>query len=166
MNRRNLCLTPSVWVMLIWLFAVSAKAHFVWLAPPLAASQAENQPAAAPIQIYFAESPEPGDADLLERINAIQAWRVDAQHQVTPLKVNRSATEMTIGLGDDKTPQVDALCVASLVYGVMQREGEPYRLVYVAKTGPSAGNTLWNKPLLRIWFHWMYNLSWSVAPWY
>ncbi len=166
MNRRNLCLMPSVWGMLICLFAVSAKAHFVWLAPPLSSSQVANQPTAEPIQIYFAESPEPGDADLLERIAAIQAWRVDTQQQVTPLKVNRSATEMTIGLGDDKTPQVDVLYVASLAYGVMQREGEPYRLVYVAKTGPSRVTSFGTSHCLRIWFHWMCNSSWSVEPWY
>ncbi len=141
--------------MLLSFLTVSAKAHFVWLAPPVSTSQTSDQSSAEPIQIVFSEAPVPGDADLLERIAAIKVWKVNAQQQVTPLNVNRTAEAMTVGATSEAAEQADALYVASLQYGVMQREGEPYRLVYVAKTGPAASSEIWNKPLLLTWYLWI-----------
>ncbi len=136
--------------LLLLTSAQAAHAHFIWLAPaPESNQDSQTQSDSKPqtMNVYFSESPEAGEPELLERLKNLQAWRVDSQstvHAIQPTVQPESIQLNPTSLPDDG---YSGLVVASLEYGVMQRDAEPFRLVYVAKSGPEAPADVWSKPL-------------------
>ncbi|MEZ6110734.1 MAG: kelch repeat-containing protein [Pirellulaceae bacterium] len=112
-----------------------ARAHFLWIVRTVEKNKDER------LQVYFSESPEPDDPDLLERVKDAQVWRLDASGAGTPLELSLAGESLFSDLGDRAGEQ--AVFALSRDYGVISRGGEKFLLRYYAKTGPAAGHKHW-----------------------
>lgn len=115
-----------------------AQAHFLWLLP-----QAEGKNNAAKVQLYFGETAEPDDPDLLKRLTNIKVWEKDSQGKLQTY----SLTE-----GDDSlfvTPRSkgagEAAYSLNHTYGVITRGESQFLLKYYAKAFPQKSQGIWNK---------------------
>lgn len=116
----------------------TAAAHFVWLVPVVDAS---GQPGEK-LEIYFGESAAPDDPDLLDLLAPLQLWAIAADGQVEPLKPSRSGDSLSLKL----PPAADQkLFVAAQDFGVRDKSGSAYRLMYYAKSGPALPSPLWQQ---------------------
>jgi uncharacterized GH25 family protein len=106
-------------------FVAPVRAHFIWILPGEAA---DKQPTA---QIVFNDSPSPGNADLLMKIDKTAAYARNLDLKTTDLKLTGDKAALQVG-GLEKGPQVLG---AVLKYGVYQKGAEePALLYYYAKT--------------------------------
>jgi hypothetical protein len=109
---------------LLALLAGSAEAHFVWI------GVGRFQPTA---EIWFNERPEPGDAQLLDRIRSTQAWVRTADGRKLPLRLetsqNQAEPALTAPLPAAAGRSIEAVCR----YGVFTRGDQPRLLTYYAK---------------------------------
>ncbi len=124
-----------------------ADAHFVWLAPTAAASSAADP---RQLEIYFSESATPGQPQLLDRLADLKLWRLVPEQEPQPLEATRTGDSLAVKLpdatGEDQRANADgAIYVATQDFGVRERGGETFRLLYYAKAGPEADSPLWQQ---------------------
>ncbi len=124
-------------VLLACACSTSAYAHFPWLVP----QPEQGEPTS--LQIYFAEDASPDDPKLLERLKGLQVWRMEAGKQPVELPTTATAEELSVSI--PKGSAADAVYFCKHDLGVMTRGGETFRLMYGAKTGPTAGKSAWQK---------------------
>ncbi len=108
-------------------FAAAADAHFVWL-------KVVGEGPAAKVEVYFSETPDPDQPELIEKIAHTQAWARTAKGgvaQALALKpVRDELTGKLVGAAPDaKEYAVEAICD----YGVVDKGGQPFLLQYYAR---------------------------------
>ena len=115
-----------MWATTLMIFHSAVQAHFVWLVPVV--HDGQNQ-----VCVYFGEDATDDSSEYLARVSAIAVHRIVGRNpaevvtlSVTPDRISTPCTE-------------DALYVAQHDLGVMQRGDSAFRLMYYAKTGPTAG---------------------------
>jgi hypothetical protein len=126
-----------------------ASAHFIWLAPQ--ASQTDEVPQS--LEVYFSESAAPDNPRLLDLLNDIKLWRLSPGRDPEPLQATRAGDSLTVMLSKAKADEQDskanthagAVYAAAQDFGVRDKVGESFRLVYYAKAGPPAGSPLWQQ---------------------
>jgi N-acetylneuraminic acid mutarotase len=134
-------LIASMLALALGSLAVTASAHFIWLAPggtPTASSPATP----GSLQIYFGESAAPDNPRLLDMLKEMKLWRLAAGDQPTPLVAERSGDTLAAKLPADD-PDKPAIYVAAHDLGVRDKGGESFRLMYYAKSGPLASSPAW-----------------------
>lgn len=101
-----------------------AMAHFLWVDVPTAGSASEAV-------FWFSEQPEPGEADLLDRIAGTKAWQRLAGGKTSALAPKKASngSELAAPLEPAKSYAIGARCD----YGVFSRGKEPVLLHYYAK---------------------------------
>lgn len=112
-----------------------ARAHFLWIVRTVEQNGEQR------LQVYFSESPEPDDPDLLERVKDAQVWRLNASGAGTPLKLTLADESLSSKLSDGAGEQ-DVFALTR-DYGVIARGGEKFLLRYYAQTGPAVGHKHW-----------------------
>ena len=109
------------------LFSSLAHGHFIWL--KVADSGPKPQ-----VEVYFAESAEPGEPQLLEKIAGTKVWASttgNAEPQAISLKpVRDELSGKLIGaIPDARSYCLEAICD----YGVVDKGGQPFLLQYYAR---------------------------------
>ncbi|MCA9145538.1 MAG: hypothetical protein KDB05_22240 [Planctomycetales bacterium] len=132
---RTLCSSLLVVAVALQLPAI-ANAHFLWLVRHV------DNDAGTQLHLYFGETAEPDDPDLLDRVADANGWQIDANGEVKQLKFEKSSASLQAKLGD--APK-NSMFVLQRDLGVMERGGESFLLRYYAKTGPVLGNKAWEK---------------------
>jgi hypothetical protein len=129
MNSRWWLLSP----LAVALLASSAAAHFVWITVE---ADSGGQPQA---QVHFGELAEPDSAALLDNVAKVQVWAGTAADNGEPLKLSKHITD-EIGSWVAAVPAGTQAVSGSINYGVLDRRGEVFALVYHAKYLDAAGN--------------------------
>jgi len=135
----------------IWATMSSASAHFIWLAPGGAVSSDTQSPAAevsasGKVEIYFGESATPDNPRLLDLLAEIKVQQLSDDKAPRPLQVTRSGDSLSAQLLDfDKQAGTVPVVVASQDFGVRDKGGEKFRLMYYAKSGPPVTAPQWTK---------------------
>lgn len=108
------------------LVAPSAQAHFVWAFVP---------EGTAGVQVSFAEAPEAGTANLIDRLNPTKAWLNVPGQAVSELKLTANVDkDADTGTLDASVPENGAYAVDVFCrYGVFGKTGKPILLDYYAK---------------------------------
>jgi hypothetical protein len=114
----------------------TAAAHFVWLVPAVD----EAGQIGETLEIYFGESAAPDDPDLLDLLAPLQLWAIAEDGQAQLLKPSRSADTLSLKLPPAAN---EKLFVAAQGFGVRDKGGAAYRLMYYAKSGPALRSPLW-----------------------
>ncbi len=112
--------------------------HFIWLAPAVDMSGRSEET----LEIYFGESAAPDDPGLLDRLDSLQLWMLAGDGQAESLKPSRSGDSLSLKLPASAQGK---LFVASQDFGVREKGGSPYWLMYYAKSGPSLPSPLWQQ---------------------
>ncbi len=115
--------------------ASSARAHFLWIAP-------DSSPKDGRVHVYFSESPEPDDPELLGKLKGLKLQQVSAGEKPQTLDLTR---------GDDSllaTPVGAGAQSFSLdhTYGLLDRNGEVFLLVYHGRMYPANSKNQWTPP--------------------
>src|SRR5580700_9431779 len=115
--------------------ATSARAHFLWIAP-------DSSPKDGRVHVYFSESPEPDDPELLGKLKGLKVQQVSAGEKPQTLNLTR---------GDDSllaTPVGPLAQSFSLdhTYGLLDRNGEVFLLVYHGRMYPANSKNQWTPP--------------------
>jgi Domain of unknown function (DUF4198)/Kelch motif len=115
--------------------ATSARAHFLWIAP-------DSSPKDGRVHVYFSESPEPDDPELLGKLKGLKVQQVSAGEKPQTLNLTR---------GDDSllaTPVGPLAQSFSLdhTYGLLDRNGEVFLLVYHGRMYPANSKDQWTPP--------------------
>lgn len=106
----------------------AAHAHFPWLVP----TASERTPQ---VKIYFGESADPDDPDLLDRIAAAEVWAIGG-HRTEPKRLELRKGDDAL-IADVPAEYQSSPVVLKHTYGVTTRGGEPFLLKYYGKTYPS-----------------------------
>ena len=116
---------------LLLVFPGLCQAHFIWL------KQSGTEP--AKVLVYFGESAEPDDPDLLDKIAKAEAWAFGGRGEPKSLTLSKGADALEAELAKELRHATVAL---RHTYGVSEKGSEPFLLKYYAKTYPSplAGN--------------------------
>ncbi len=104
-----------------------AHAHFLWLA---ASSSAESPQ----IKVYFGETAEPDDPDLLDRVQAAELWAIPSRGEPQRLELTKGDDALEAQLTGSSAPTAFVL---RHTYGVASRGDATFLLKYYAKTYPS-----------------------------
>ncbi|HEY2827010.1 MAG TPA: DUF3386 family protein [Pirellulales bacterium] len=125
------------WIVLLTAMGISrpAAAHFLWL---------QVDPADKPtrVNLWFSESFEPGDANLLDKVAKTKAWICEADGSNRPLVLQKqvsgdqgawSAAIEAMPAGQTKSACIEATCD----YGVVSRGGSTFLLQYSARHLPA-----------------------------
>jgi N-acetylneuraminic acid mutarotase len=134
--KRNLFVRSFLAGNLLLGLASFADAHFLWL---VAKPAADGQPAEA--HLYFSESPEPDDPELLKRLGDISIVSIDAAGQAKTIGLTLGEDSLTAPLADAET-----LLVMQHTYGVFTRGETSFLLNYRGKTGPALRHKAWTYP--------------------
>lgn len=120
--------------MLLFFPAVS-QAHFLWLLTDTADSPEK-------VHVYFGESAEPDDPDLLDRVTEARAWSVGrhSEPQRLELKKIEESLEATLSDKSRQTP-----LILNHTYGVFTRGTSSFLLNYYAKTYPFSLPGTWQE---------------------
>ncbi|HEV7280452.1 MAG TPA: hypothetical protein VGN57_09600 [Pirellulaceae bacterium] len=107
------------------LAASPASAHFVWM---------KQSPAgdATKVEVFFSEDASPDDAKLLSRLEGLEVWWTPASGEREQIELKQEGAAL-VGTAPGKV----GAFTASKVYGVNERNGETYRLIYHAQAWPS-----------------------------
>ncbi len=108
-----------------------AQAHFIWLAT------GEN----GHLNVYFGESAEPDDPDLLKHAKDAQVWQVSRKGE--PQKLELTLNKESLRAKLEGRAARNAVFVAKHDFGVIERGGKAFLLRYYAKTGPAANRRSW-----------------------
>jgi N-acetylneuraminic acid mutarotase len=124
-----------------------ASGHFIWLAVSGGDQSTDaNAKAEGALEVYFSESAAPDNPKLLDRLVGMQLWQVGVDGKPQTIQATREGDSLAAKLGGvSKANGDDAVYVASHDLGVRTKGGETFRLMYYAKTGPSANSTVWQK---------------------
>lgn len=113
-------------------FPANALAHF----PFLHLKSQDEGPTA--LHVYFAETAEPDDPALLDRLGGAEAWRIEANGESQPLALKKGENSLMVPVSGSGP----AAYVLRKDYGVLARGGQlPFRLMYYAKT--HSGRDAW-----------------------
>lgn len=106
------------------LAASPANAHFVWM-------KQSPQGDATKVEVFFGEEASPDDPKVLSRLEGMEVWwiPVAGEREQIPVKQEEAAL---VGTAEGKT----GAFTATKVYGVLERGGETYRLIYHAQAWP------------------------------
>ncbi len=113
----------------------SAEAHFIWL---LQTPEKDKQL----INVYFSEAAEPDDPELLDRLQGLTVWRLNAAGK--PVKLSLKKGEDSLEAVSPREEQSEPLFVVAHDYGVISRGGKAFQLKYYAKAGPQLTNAAWS----------------------
>lgn len=111
----------------------SAWAHFLWVV-------AEPTESPATVKVFFSESAEPDDAELLKLVEGAQAWALpggDAEPR--KISLQRKDDALVGDLPSDRPAQI----VLRHTYGISTHGGGPALLEYYGKTYPSVLPGTW-----------------------
>jgi hypothetical protein len=105
-----------------------ANGHFVWL-------KVTGQGPAAQVEVYFAETADPGEPQLVEKVGGTKVWAHTGKSgdmQAISLKpvVDEVAGKLVGRAPDAKSFCLDAICD----YGVVDKGGQPFLLQYYARS--------------------------------
>lgn len=102
-----------------------ASAHFLWLVTDASQSPAK-------VKVYFGETADPDDPDLLDRVAAAEAWALAGRRgEAQPLTLKKGEDSL---VGELPATARGATLVLRHAYGVMSRGGsEPFLLNYYSK---------------------------------
>lgn len=103
-----------------------ASAHFLWLVT-------DHQSSPAQVKVYFGESAEPDDPDLLDRVKDAQLWAVAGRGEPKALKLTKGDDALVAELPGAASAPV----MLKHTYGVVSRGDATFLLNYYAKTYPS-----------------------------
>jgi len=134
----------------------AASGHFIWLATTgqdKASDKNKNADAlnavagpAPSLEVYFSESASPDNPRLLDRLADMQLWQFSADGQPQAIQTIRQGDTLSVKLADTaKTGAADTIYVASQDFGLRDKGGEKFRLMYYAKTGPAIDSQAWKK---------------------
>jgi uncharacterized GH25 family protein len=117
----------------------AAQAHFVWIdARPGADGKLRPE-------VYFGETPAPGEADLLDRVAQTKAWLRSAGGTRTVVELQKSAdAERPAWLGQQPLAGPSSL-EADCLYGVFSRGPKPLLLHYYAKHLSNLDDANWQQ---------------------
>ncbi len=127
-----------------------ASGHFVWLAVA-GQDKPSDQPAAgetkaASLEVYFGESAAPDNPKLLDMLSKLQLWQLSSDAEPLSIAATREGDSLAAKIsGLSKAGGKIAIYVASQDLGVRDKGGEKFRLMYYAKTGPTADSPAWQK---------------------
>jgi uncharacterized GH25 family protein len=82
------------------------------------------------LHVYFAESAEPDDPALLDRLTDSQAWRLSETGELTPLELTKGDDSLTV----ESVGKGPAAYLLTKDFGVISRGDSTFRLMYYAKT--------------------------------
>ena len=126
---------PYFFLRLLFIAAVlpaPCQAHFLWI---VAGPQSRDGHA----HIFFSESAEPDDPELLNRVADLKVWQSSQDGSVQSLDVTK-ATDSFVAVPKPGEGPVFGL---SHTYGIIKRSGESFLLKYQAKSQPSADPQTW-----------------------
>jgi uncharacterized GH25 family protein len=129
MNSRWCLFSP----LAVALLASSAAAHFVWITVE---SDSGGQPQA---QVHFGELAEPDSAALLDNVAKVQVWAGAAAEKGEPLKLSKHITD-EVGSWVAAVPAGTRAVSGSVNYGVLDRRGQVFLLMYHARYLDAAAN--------------------------
>jgi hypothetical protein len=115
--------------MLVAWSATPAAAHFVWL-------QIEKAPSGqSQVNVYFSESPEPGAAHLVDRLQRTKVWVRDELGKTTNLELHPAIDEAHESgrLVGDLSDRSCGSAAAQCLYGVFERGSTSLFLNYYAR---------------------------------
>lgn len=117
-----------------------AQGHFVWLAPQRPATgptpnAADSQ--GQTVAVYFSESATPDNPRLLDLLKNLQVWSLQRDLDPQSLTPERGEDGLHVFAA------AEGLIVAKQDFGVRTKGDETFRLLYYAKTGPSADAEVW-----------------------
>jgi N-acetylneuraminic acid mutarotase len=126
-------------LLVILLVAAPVRAHFVWIVP----EGRENHRA----KLIFSENLVPDEAVPIERISGAKLFARDADGSVTPVELKKGEQAFLLSL-----PKRPAAIGGNCTYGVKQRKGKTFLLVYHPKLicGDFDEPKPWDKLLLEI----------------
>ncbi|MEM6674790.1 MAG: kelch repeat-containing protein [Planctomycetota bacterium] len=118
--------------LLITAFSQQAFAHFVWVVTSPKASDAPS------IQVYFGETPKPGDPALLSYIEDVELMLLTASGEARPVTLEKAEAAMVARIALD-----GGVVIGSRDLGEMERGGTRFALKYHFKAGPEYGSDAW-----------------------
>ena len=126
------------------IFSTAALGHFVWI------DVVQKGSSAPQVEVYFSETPDPDDPQLIEKIAGTKVWartEPDVAGQAISLKEVR---EESAGKLVGAAPAGKGFCLEAVCdYGVVDKGGQPFLLQYYAKhisgdprqSAPQSGDT-------------------------
>jgi N-acetylneuraminic acid mutarotase len=120
--------------------ATSARAHFLWIAPD--ASPKPDSSKVGRVHVYFSEKPEADDPELLGRLKGLKVQQVSAGQKPQTLELKTGEDSLIA------TPAGAAAQSYSLdhTYGLLDRNGEVFLLVYHGRMYPANSKNQWTPP--------------------
>ena len=133
-----------------------ASGHFIWLAitnqdkatslPELADGENVVAIAAPTLEVYFGESASPDNPSLLDLLADMQLWEVSDGSPPRAIKAKRAGDSLTAKIDEVvEENAANSIYVASKDFGLRDKGGEKFRLMYYAKTGPGIDSQTWQK---------------------
>jgi N-acetylneuraminic acid mutarotase len=128
-----------------------ANGHFVWLAvtgQDKASGQqsGEINTNGGSLEVYFGESAAPDNPKLLDMLSKLQLWQISGDADPQAIQATRQGDSLNAKVSDSsKAGGKNAIYVASQDFGVRDKGGEKFRLMYYAKTGPTVDSPAWQK---------------------
>jgi hypothetical protein len=123
--------TPTLFLAAACVAALpaAASAHFPFLV-------VKRDGGTEHLHVYFSDSAEPDDPDLLDRLSGADVWRVRGDGSDEPLTLSKGSDSLTT----DVPAAGPAAYGFHKDYGLLSRGGETFSLVYYAKAfnGPEA----------------------------
>jgi uncharacterized protein DUF4198 len=116
--------------------ATSARAHFLWIAP-------DESPKEGRVHVYFSESPEPDDPELLGRLKGLKLQEISAGDKPHVLELTRGENSL-VAIPVGKTPAQSFSL--DHTYGLLSRGGEDFLLVYHGRMYPADSKNQWTPP--------------------
>ena len=128
---------PLPTLALLLLQAAVAQAHFIWID---ARPGADGKPRP---EVYFSETPTPGEADLLDKVAQTKAWlRLESGTRI-PIDLKKSSkVDLPAWVGEQPVAGPASL-EADCDYGVFSRGKKPMLLHYYAKHLSDLDETNW-----------------------
>ena len=114
----------------------SARGHFLWIAT-------DSSPKDGRVHVYFSESPQPDDPELLGKLKGLTLRQISADQKSQTLDLKR---------GDDSLVASPARRVPAQsfsldhTYGLLDRNGEVFLLVYHGRMYPANSRNQWAPP--------------------
>jgi uncharacterized GH25 family protein len=120
--------------------AAVAQAHFVWVA-------VENVDGKPTANVWFSETAEPGEADLIDRIASAELTAIASDGRQSGQKPARQIEDELFGALVAELDEAPAALVATCDYGVIERGGVEFRLWYFARYAELGAAHGWAHPL-------------------
>lgn len=126
-----------------------ASGHFIFLAVT-GQDQALGQQAGtgaakeSSLEVFFSESASPDNPLLLDRLSEMQLWKLSSDAQPRAIQATRANDSLSAKIdGLTKAATEASIYVASQDFGIREKGGEKFRLMYYAKTGPTVDSPAW-----------------------